>query len=98
MNGPQAVVVTLANLAPGITYHYRLLATGPGGTVYGTDHTFTTGEYPPSVVQEPPVFGTFTLPSEQAPKVTVKKVKSKKPKKATARKSKARGRGAHRSR
>ncbi len=37
-----AVSATLANLTPGTTYHYRVLASGPGGVVKGTDQTLTT--------------------------------------------------------
>jgi hypothetical protein len=36
--------VTVNNLAPGSTYHYRLVATNEGGTTYGTDKTFKTVE------------------------------------------------------
>ena len=33
---------TLTGLAPGTTYHYRLVATDSAGTAYGADQTFTT--------------------------------------------------------
>ena len=46
LEGPQPVVVNVPNLLPGTTYHYRLVATNGGGTTYGPDMTFTTGEYP----------------------------------------------------
>ena len=39
---PQAISATLAGLAPGTTYHFRLVATSPDGTTQGTDATFTT--------------------------------------------------------
>ena len=39
---PVAVTAMLTGLAPGTTYHYRLVATGPGGTSYGADEQFTT--------------------------------------------------------
>jgi hypothetical protein len=55
LTGSQPVLITLENLQPGTTYHYRLVATNPGGTSYGADQTFTTGEYPLSVIQEAPV-------------------------------------------
>jgi hypothetical protein len=32
---------TVTGLQPGTTYHYRLVATSEGGTVYGSDQTFT---------------------------------------------------------
>ena len=39
-----AVVATLSDLLPGITYHYRVVATNGAGTVYGEDQTFTMQE------------------------------------------------------
>jgi hypothetical protein len=44
------VSANLAQLAPSTTYHYRLVATNPSGTVAGADMTFTTlaeGQAPP---------------------------------------------------
>jgi DNA-binding beta-propeller fold protein YncE len=42
--------LTLAQLTPGTTYHYRLVATSADGTGYGEDREFTTpAEQPPSV-------------------------------------------------
>ena len=32
----------LTGLSPDTAYHYRILATNPGGTTYGTDQTFST--------------------------------------------------------
>jgi hypothetical protein len=40
--GVRAVSVPVAALAPGTTYHVRLVATSSAGTVYGADTTFTT--------------------------------------------------------
>ncbi len=62
LEGGQPVVVKVPNLLPGTTYHYRLVATNGGGTTYGQDMTFTTGEYPALAVQEPPALGTFLVP------------------------------------
>jgi hypothetical protein len=53
--GSQPVTIYLQNLLPGTLYHYRLVASNGGGTSYGADQTFTTQEYPTSVVQEAPV-------------------------------------------
>lgn len=53
--GAQPVSVNLENLQPGTTYHYRLLATNGGGTEHGADMTFTTAEYPASIIQETPI-------------------------------------------
>ena len=33
---PVAVSTNLTGLSPNTTYHYRILATNPGGTTYGT--------------------------------------------------------------
>ena len=49
--GPQGVVSAIQNLQPGTTYHYRLVASNPGGTSYGQDQTFTTPSYPVSLIQ-----------------------------------------------
>jgi len=39
---PVAVAASLSGLAPGTTYHFRLLAENAGGTNYGVDQTFIT--------------------------------------------------------
>lgn len=54
LSGTQNVLSDLQNLQPATLYHYRLIATNPGGTTYGTDQTFTTSEYPASIVQQAP--------------------------------------------
>jgi hypothetical protein len=47
--GPRGVpaVKTITGLAPGTTYHFRLVATNPSGTTEGADVTFTTAPAPP---------------------------------------------------
>jgi phosphodiesterase/alkaline phosphatase D-like protein len=89
LTGDQPVLITLENLQPGTTYHYRLVATNPGGTTYGTDQTFTTAEYPVSIVQANPVGGSLGItPATTQPKAKAKahkhagaKHKRRKPKK-----------------
>lgn len=79
LEGPQPVVVNVPNLLPDTVYHYRLVAINGGGTSYGQDLTFTTDEYSPQIVQEPPALGTLLVPSEPG-KVTTstpKKAKTK---------------------
>jgi hypothetical protein len=49
------VAVSVPNLQPGTTYHYRLVASNEDGTTYGADQVFSTQGYPASVVQEAPV-------------------------------------------
>ena len=46
----QAVNDALSGLAAGTTYHYRLVASSAGGTVVGSDATFTTTKTPAPVV------------------------------------------------
>jgi hypothetical protein len=53
--GNQPVQIVVGGLQPATTYHYRLVASNPGGTSYGSDEMFTTSQYPASVVQETPV-------------------------------------------
>lgn len=43
----------VAGLIPGLTYHYRVVATNVAGTTYGADHTFMSGEpAPPSATTD----------------------------------------------
>jgi hypothetical protein len=38
----ETVTLALTDLAPGTTYHYRLIASNEDGTAYGSDQSFTT--------------------------------------------------------
>jgi hypothetical protein len=69
LEGPQPVVVGVPNLLPSTTYHYRLVASNGGGTTYGADGTFTTAEYPASIIQETPL---IPLPKTTTTKTTTK--------------------------
>ena len=42
-----AVTTAVTSLAPGTTYHVRVVATNSAGTTYGADKTFTTVALPP---------------------------------------------------
>jgi hypothetical protein len=92
LEGPQPVLVSIPNLLPNTTYHYRLVANNGGGTSYGQDMTFTTGEYPVPAIQEPPTLGTLLVPTlGEAPKGLAKKgKKARKGKKRPKAKRKAR--------
>ncbi len=94
--GAQPVSVTVLNLQPGTTYHYRLVASNPGGMSYGPDMTFTTEEYPVSVIQPTPLLTAslgFYNP-ETAKSKTTKKPKGKRAKgKHKKHKREARPRG-----
>jgi DNA-binding beta-propeller fold protein YncE len=51
-NSPVAVSapVTIPSLNANTTYHFRIVATNPGGTSYGSDQTFKTLPFPPIAV------------------------------------------------
>lgn len=85
LEGPQPVVVGIPNLLPNTTYHYRLVATNGGGTSYGQDMTFTTGEYPPQIIQEPVALKTLLVPSGKGILPAGKSKKGKQHKKSKAR-------------
>jgi len=51
----ETVTASAGFLAPGVTYHYRIVANNGDGTSYGEDQTFTTPAYP---VLAPAVAGT----------------------------------------
>jgi hypothetical protein len=86
--GPQPVLITLQNLQPATTYHYRLVATNPGGTSYGPDQALTTSEYPTSIIQQAPLGSLLGTPPPKTskPKTKKPKTKSKKPKTKTKQK------------
>jgi hypothetical protein len=41
-SGPRSLAGAIGGLAPGTTYHFRLVADNSGGVAYGDDQTFTT--------------------------------------------------------
>ncbi len=99
LEGAQPVIVNVPNLLPNTTYHYRLVAVNGGGTSYGPDLTFTTGEYAAPAIQEPPTLGTLLVPSEVgkvAPPTPKKKGKQTKKTKAKHRHPAKRARGGKR--
>jgi hypothetical protein len=58
--------ISLQNLVPGVTYHYRIVATNVFGTTYGADQTFTTSTYPSATLTgptTPPLVATTLLVS-----------------------------------
>jgi hypothetical protein len=62
--GAMPVQVTIANLTAGTTYHFRVVATNPLGTAWGTDTSFVTAPVPPSVLLGAPSYvneSTVTL-------------------------------------
>jgi hypothetical protein len=96
---PEPVTLTLNNLQPATTYHYRLLATNAGGTTYGADQTFTTGEYPTETLatpSTPPLLSVpaVTFPTEPQTTTVTPTVKHKKTKKTTAKTNRRNGKAA----
>jgi hypothetical protein len=62
-SGSSAVAASdVANvgLLPNSTYHFRLVGSNPGGTIYGADNTFTTAPGPPIVDGAPPSVSAIT--------------------------------------
>jgi len=59
------VTQTVIGLQPLKTYHYRILATSPGGATAGGDHTFTTPKIPLSVaivgIPNPVAYGSIAF-------------------------------------
>jgi hypothetical protein len=50
---PHQVTEALQSLKSGTTYHYAILAQGPGGSASGADMTFTTPAQPPAATTAP---------------------------------------------
>lgn len=98
LEGLQPVAVDVENLLPGSTYHFRLVAIDAGGTSYGPDITFATGDYPAEAIREPPLTRTLLVPSQTGkPGTKVAKTKRKRrtghrKQKASKRRRKRRGR------
>ncbi len=57
---PSALAGAVSGLAPGTTYHFRLVAENSGGVTYGSDQTFTTASGGATSTTE-----TSTTPSTQ---------------------------------
>jgi hypothetical protein len=60
---PTQMTLSLQNLAPASTYHYRIVAINSDGRTYGADRTFTTPAYSNPIVQP------FTLPLIATPAI-----------------------------
>ena len=51
--GSETLTIAMQGLAPGTTYHYRLLASNADGTAEGADRAFTTPGYPSPIALPP---------------------------------------------
>ena len=63
---PVPVSATVGGLSPNTTYHFRVVATNPGGTGKGSDETLATLPNPPTVVTEAASLVTQTTASLNA--------------------------------
>jgi hypothetical protein len=76
---PTEITIGLQNLAPGSTYHYRMVAINSDGRTHGEDRTFTTPAYNNPIVQPPtlPLVATpaiaFPTDTTNTAKPTIKK-------------------------
>jgi hypothetical protein len=68
----------IAGLAPGVTYHYRAVATNFGGTTLGPDLIFTTPAVPLGEISPIPTTQNTTPPSQQGGATGTKPKKCKK--------------------
>jgi hypothetical protein len=76
----QGTITALDELAPGTTYHYRLVASSSAGTSYGQDGTFTTSgarsttAFTPFTIAAVPLIDVTTdaLPAEERQTSTTK--------------------------
>ncbi len=96
---PEPFTLTLNDLQPTTTYHYRLLATNAGGTTYGADQTFTTSVYSTETLTTPPTppllsVPAVTFPTEPQTTALTPTVKHKKTKKHTAKTKRRNGKAA----
>jgi NHL repeat len=94
-HGAVPVSLTIGSLQPGVTYHYRLLATNAAGTTAGSDRVFTTPTFGAAIVQPAapqllsfPMFAFPTEPRVTAPKPLTNAQKLAKALKACKRKPK----------
>jgi DNA-binding beta-propeller fold protein YncE len=60
--GAQTLTVPLQGLAPGTTYHYRVVATNIFGTSYGVDETFTTPTISAATITAPAISPLIASP------------------------------------
>jgi hypothetical protein len=76
----QTVTMSLGELQPGTTYHYRLDANNSDGNSYGTDQTFTTPGFPTlvNVPSAPPLIATPTIAFPTGPPANTGKAQTKK--------------------
>lgn len=84
--GEQNVTLSLANLQPATTYHYRLVAGNAGGRAEGSDQTFTTPGIATTLVA-PATEPLLATPSIRFPTAVKPKIKPKAKPKSKKRKT-----------
>lgn len=69
---PVTVSASIVGLSANTSYHFRIVATNPGGTSYGIDQALTTppSATPPSTTLESTTLGSTTPPSLTPPSAT----------------------------
>ena len=91
-SGFQSVTQGISGLAPGTTYHFRLVTNNAGGTSYGADQTFTTASAtaPASITTTTPMTPKVTSPPKETttPKALTRAQKLAKALKACKKKAK----------
>lgn len=81
------LVFALTNLLPGTTYHFRLVAINPDGTIVGADQAFTTPGFPSVITPPPPVRIIPFTPPVETKHATPRKAQTKAQKLAKALKA-----------
>jgi hypothetical protein len=89
--GQEPVSVVLQFLVPGVTYHFRLVATNEDGTTYGQDVAFTTPGVP-APISQPPVEAMIPSPVVTFPSVAGAITKPRGSTKSKKKKRKAKSR------
>jgi hypothetical protein len=95
----ESMTLSLQGLAPGTTYHYRLVATNVWGTAYGADESFTTPGVPSASLTAPIAAVLVAVPAgvfpgqatTLTPKTGKPKAKGKPKKKKKRAKKKVKG-------
>ncbi|MGA2163451.1 MAG: hypothetical protein ABSH36_03170 [Solirubrobacteraceae bacterium] len=78
-SGPSPLTAAVGGLAPGTTYHFRLVAENSGGVVYGADQAFTTEARGTTSTSETTTTPPATTSSPAPPAITSPSIPSQTP-------------------